>query len=160
MTSASATPLNDRPEACPVCGTKVGPGASGSSTAGEQSYCPRCGHLLWYESTQVGNVTIIRMIDNRLAVMELLELLDNAIEDGLTRRLLINFGAIQQVSSAALGKLVKLMGQAEKVRGRLKLCGLHVDLRQVFRITRLDQCFEIFETEREAMESFEASEGR
>lgn len=100
------------------------------------------------------------MIDNRLAVMELLELLDNAIEDGLTRRLLINFGAIQQVSSAALGKLVKLMGQAEKVRGRLKLCGLHVDLRQVFRITRLDQCFEIFETEREAMESFEASEGR
>jgi anti-sigma B factor antagonist len=114
--------------------------------------------MMWFISRKVDDVTVIHLIDSRVAMMELLELLDNAMEDGmLGSRLLINFGCLQQVSSAALGKLVKLMNKAGLVRGHLKLCGLHADLRHVFRLTRLDQIFEVFDSEPEGLASFAAS---
>lgn len=132
----------EKPDRCPVCGTSALDAA-----------CPCCGHLLWFASRQVGDVTVIHLFDSRAAVMELLDLLDNAVIDGVIGRVVINFGSIQQVSSAALGKLIKLMHRADSVRGKLALCGLHADLRQVFRITKLDQVFSIFETEADALES-------
>ncbi len=140
----------DKPDRCPVCGTVA------TSVATAESACPQCGHLLWFVSRRVGGVTVIQLIDNRVAIMELLDLLDNAVHDGVFGRLLINFGSLQQVSSAALGKLVKLMNHAAQVRGKLKLCALHPDLRHVFMITRLDRVFEIYETEADAMASFVA----
>ena len=133
----------ERPDQCPVCGTRVLSAA-----------CPQCGHLLWFSSRQIGDVTVIHLMDSRAAVMELLDLLDNALIDGMIGRLLINFGSIQQVSSAALGKLIKLMNRADSVRGRLALSDLHADLRHVFKITKLDQIFAIYEKETDALESF------
>ena len=153
LTKGTSHTLSGMPEFCPVCGTSAAPGASLRRPARE-SPCPDCGHLLWFVSRRVGGVTVIHLVDNRVAVMELLDLLDHAVIDGLHDRLLINFGSLQQVSSAALAKLVKLMSRAASVRGRLKLCGLHDDLRHVFRITRLDRIFETYETEPEALASF------
>src|SRR6185437_1836817 len=122
--------------------------------AGAEGPCPRCGHLLWFASKQVGEVTVVELLDSRMAVMELLELLENAVADGAVNRLVLNFGGIQQVSSAALGKLLKLRGRADAARGRLRLCHLHPDLRQVFRITRLDALFDLHDAEAEALEAF------
>jgi anti-sigma B factor antagonist len=152
-------PHNSRPDGCPVCGAEVVTvqGPEPFPAEGEGEACPLCGHLLWFSSKRVGDVVAVHLTDNRVAVMELLDLLDNAVEDGAIGRLLINFDRIQQVSSAALGKLVKLIGRAQAVRGRLKLCSLHPDLRQVFRITRLDRIFEIYETEDEALAAFAAA---
>jgi anti-sigma B factor antagonist len=138
------------PESCPVCG---------ATSEGEGRACPRCGHLLWFSSKQVDGVTVVELLDNRVAVMELLELLDRAVSDGSIERLVLNFAGIQQVSTAALGKLIKLRGRAEEVRGRLRLCGLHPDLRHVFRLTRLDQLFDLHDTVGEALDAF-AVEGR
>ena len=50
--------------------------------------------------------------------------------------------------------LLYAMKRAGSVRGRLALCGLHADLRHVFRLTRLDQVFEIHESESEALTAF------
>jgi anti-sigma B factor antagonist len=150
---------DSKPDFCPVCGTQVADEAtSDERRRGEASPCPHCGHMLWFVSRQVDDVTVVQLIDSRVAMMELLDLLDHAVEDGLLNaRLLINFGSLQQVSSAALGKLVKLMGKAGALRGHLKLCGLHADLRHVFRITRLDKIFEVYETEPEGLASFMAT---
>jgi anti-sigma B factor antagonist len=157
MNPETCTPRNGaHPDRCPVCGEGVvdleTPGDAPG--AGRNGPCPRCGHLLWFTSERVGDVVAVRLTDNRVAVMELLDLLDNAVEEGAVSRLLLDFARIQQVSSAALGKLVKLMSHAQAVRGRLKLCGLHPDLRQVFKITRLDRVFDIYETEAEALAAF------
>lgn len=141
-----------RPDRCPVCGLVATP----REGAGEA--CPRCGHLLWFASHRVGDVTVIHLLDTRVAVMELLELLDNAVTEGALDRIVLNFGSIQQVSSAALGKLIKLRGEAGSVRGRLRLCGLHPDLRQVFRITRLDRIFDLHDTEDQALAAFAAEQ--
>jgi anti-sigma B factor antagonist len=147
---------NLRPEHCPVCGTGIeDDGASHDQPT--DAPCPRCGHLLWYVSRLEGEVTVIHLVDNRVVVMELLDLLDHAVQDGTCGYILINFGSLQTVSSAALGKLVKLMSRAEAVRGKLKLCSLHSDLRHVLRITRLDRVFETYDTEAEALASFAPS---
>lgn len=151
--SESVTANTEKPDHCPVCGTAVGPEPS---EAADKAPCPRCGHLLWFMSRRVEGVTVIRLIDSRVAVMELLNLLDNAVGEGKIDRLVIDFGSLQQVSSAALGKLIKLMNHADRVRGKLKLCGLHADLRHVFRLTRLDRVFDMYETDAEALASFKA----
>jgi anti-sigma B factor antagonist len=148
----------EHPDHCPVCGSMALPAARGSGPGGRagESGCPQCGHLLWFASRRVGDVTVIRLLDNRVAVMELLELLENAVTEGAVDRMVLNFGSIQQVSSAALGKLIKLQGRSEAVRGRLRLCGVHPDLRRVFKITRLDGLFDLHDTEAEALAAFAA----
>lgn len=100
-------------------------------------------------------MTVVNLVDNRVAVMELLDLIDHAILDGAVGNLLLDLAGIQQVSSAALGKLVKLVGHAKKVQKSLKLCALHADMRQVFRITKLDSVFSIHDTRMEALAAFE-----
>jgi anti-sigma B factor antagonist len=138
--------VNQHPDQCPVCGRRVDLGSGLHNPP-----CPRCGHLLWFSSECVGDVTVVHLTDNRVAVMELLDLLDIAVLDGSVDKLLLDFRGIQTVSSAALGKMVKLIGRARSVSGRLALCRLHPDLRQVLRITRLDRIFDIHETEAEAL---------
>jgi len=140
---------NGHPDRCPVCGTPVGP-----SPGQDSEPCPSCGHLLWFTSEREGDVTVVHLSNNRVALMELLELLDHAVLDGLVGKLLLDFGGIQQVSSAALGRLVKLVSHAHSVRGSLKLCDLHSDMRQVFRITRLDSIFSLYDTRDDALAAF------
>jgi anti-sigma B factor antagonist len=137
---------NEHPDHCPVCGGATVPGK-----AEAEHPCPRCGHLLWFSSEQVGGVTVVHLIDNRVAVMELLDLLDIAMLDGSVDKLVLDFGGIQTVSSAALGKLIKLVGRARSVSGRLAFFHLHADLRRVLQITRLDRVFDTFDTEVEAL---------
>ena len=151
-TQAQAGLASEHPEECPVCGTR----AIDLSASATEAPCPRCGHLLWYISARVGDVTVVHLMDSRAAVFEMLDLLDNAVEDGAVGKILLDFGGIQQVSSAALGKLVKLMSRAHSVRGRLALCGLHSDLRQVLRITKLDAIFEIHDSEAQGLAALRA----
>jgi anti-sigma B factor antagonist len=106
----------------------------------------------------VGDVTVVHLIDTRAAVFELLDLLENAIDNLAMGRIVLNLGGIPRVSSAALGKLLKLNGRAGALEGRLKLCELHPDVRHVLRITRLDQIFEIHDLEDEALASFAEDE--
>lgn len=140
------------PGTCPVCDASAGQPAESPSQS-----CPRCGHLLWFSSREVDGVTVIRLLDNRVAVLEMLEFLDQALIEGRMSRVVLNFGSIQQVSSAALGKMIKLQGHAGNVRGSLRLCALHPDLRKVFRITRLDTIFDLDDTEAESLAAFAAA---
>lgn len=148
----SGRPWGEKPDRCPVCARAVDAPGEGRAP------CPGCGHLLWFVSRQVADVTVIHLIDSRPAVMEMLGVLDNAVVDGLIGRMVLNLGGIPQVSSAALGKLVKLKKRAEAARGKLVLCGLSPELRPAFRITRLDQAFAIHETEAEALAALGVAE--
>ena len=58
------------------------------------------------------------------------------------------------ILSAALGKLINLKKKVSAVKGKLKLCCIHPDLLEVFRITRLDQVFEIYPEEQTALDKF------
>ncbi|MFO0908739.1 MAG: STAS domain-containing protein [Isosphaeraceae bacterium] len=142
----SVDKMTDRPEQCPVCGDSVG-------SVNGQTPCPRCGHLLWFSSERLGDITVVHLSDNRVAIMELLDLLDINLLDGGIGTLVLDLGGIQTVSSAVLGKLVKLSGRARSVAGRLAFCQLHADLKRVLQITRLDQVFDIHDSLDDALAS-------
>ena len=80
---------------------------------------------------------------------ELLELLDSDDNE----RLLINFDNVSFFSSAAINKLIVLEKQVRAKGGKLRLCNLRPEVRDLFSYTSLDQMFQI---DQEQVESIEA----
>ncbi|MCA9241251.1 MAG: STAS domain-containing protein, partial [Planctomycetales bacterium] len=61
----------------------------------------------------------------------------------------IDFSPVQFMSSSMLGKLVKIHKNCKEYKAKLKLSGVSDDIREVFKITRLDKLFD-FEKDIEA----------
>ncbi|QEG20868.1 STAS domain-containing protein [Mariniblastus fucicola] len=80
------------------------------------------------------------------------ELLDLA-DDEENERLLINFDNVSFFSSAAINKLIVLEKQVRAKGGKLRLCNLRPEVRDLFSYTSLDQMFQI---DQEQVESIEA----
>jgi anti-sigma B factor antagonist len=138
MVISSRTP-EGRPNLCPVCGSaiKIEP----SDPAGDAP-CPNCGHLLWFTWDDAGSIVVIKPTRSILRSEDLDTLTDKASEKR-GAQLVLDLGNVQSLSSAALGKLIDLKKKVVGVRGRLRIENLHPDLLDVFRITRLDQVFDI-----------------
>jgi hypothetical protein len=68
--------------------------------------------------------------------------------------MLLDFGNVEFLSSAALNKLIILDKKVKQFKGRLKLCNLRPEIQEVFVITRLNQLFEIKDTVENALASF------
>ena len=108
----------------------------------------------------IDGVTVVSFVDTKIVTEEsiqevgdqLYQLVDVEGKD----KLLLNFGNVQYLSSAALGKLINLKKKVggKKPPGKLKLCCIHPDLLEVFRITRLDQVFDISPNEQAALDKF------
>ena len=90
------------------------------------------------------------------AIAELGDLLDELVDQWGVTGVLLNFQEVRHMSSAVLGVLLKFSRRVARHRGRLKLCRLALDLREIFRITKFEQLFEIHDEERLALESFRA----
>ena len=60
------------------------------------------------------------------------------------------FGAVH----AALGKLITLNRKVQAVRGKLVLCNISKEIREVFEITKLDKLFTILPDEQAALQAF------
>ena len=84
------------------------------------------------------------------AVRELSTQLHWLVEEGHTR-LLLNLGGIRYMSSDVLGILARLHQRVERAQGRLGLCGLDPVIRDMVRICRLEQVFDIYSDEKEAL---------
>jgi anti-sigma B factor antagonist len=106
----------------------------------------------------VDGVTVVSFVDTKIVtdenIQEVGDQLYSLVEDEGHKELLLNFGNVQYLSSAALGKLINLKKKVGAVKGKLKLCCIHPDLLEVFRITRLDQVFEIHAEEQAALDKF------
>jgi anti-sigma B factor antagonist len=106
----------------------------------------------------VNGVTVVSFVDSKIVteenIQEVGDQLYSLVEDEGHKHLLLNFGNVQYLSSAALGKLINLKKKVGAVKGKLKLCCIHPDLLEVFKITRLDQVFEIYPEERQALDKF------
>ena len=58
------------------------------------------------------------------------------------------------MSSAALGKLIRLDKKVKQAGGQLKLCNICPNIYEVFTITKLNQVYEIHDDERAAIAAF------
>ena len=106
----------------------------------------------------VDGVTVVSFVDRRIVAEDQIEdvgeELYRLVEEEGHMQLLLNFGNVQYLSSAALGKLINLKKKVDAVKGKLKLCCIHPVLREGFRIIRLEQVFEIYDEEQEALDKF------
>ena len=58
--------------------------------------------------------------------------------------MIIDFAPVQFMSSSMLGKLVKIHKKCGEYKTKLKLCGVTPNIREVFKITRLDKLFDFY----------------
>ncbi|MDR3633205.1 MAG: STAS domain-containing protein [Isosphaeraceae bacterium] len=138
MTISSRTP-DGQPNHCSVCGfdLEIDP-----SLPSNDAPCPRCGHLLWFTWEDIGDAQVIKLSGNLLDAA-----LVGPLFASLERRpggcFVFDFADAQYVASQILGKLIDLKRKVQLTHGKLQLQNLHPDLREIFRMTRLDQVFDI-----------------
>jgi anti-sigma B factor antagonist len=82
------------------------------------------------------------------------ELVRLVTEEGHTR-ILLDLAGIHYFSSSMLARLINLKMRVEKAQGRLSLCCLTPQMRDTFRVGKLDQFFNIGEDEASALAQFE-----
>jgi anti-sigma B factor antagonist len=107
---------------------------------------------------QDGRVTVIEFIDRNILDEANIQLIADEIlqiiEQEKEPRLLISFADVDHLSSAALGALITINNRIKARGGRLRLARIDPQIYEVFRITKLDQIFQIHDTIEEAMSSF------
>ena len=108
--------------------------------------------------SEVGNVTIVHFVDRKILdeanIQELGQELFELVEAQESRNLLLNFGTVEFLSSAALGKLITLDKKVKSHSGRLKLSNIRPEIYEVFKITKLNKLFDIHEDESGAIAAF------
>lgn len=108
--------------------------------------------------SEVGDVAVVRFQDRKILdaanIQELGDELFGLAESEGGKKLLLNFSDVQFLSSAALNKIIVLDKKVKAAGGRLRLSNLLPEILEVFVITRLNQLFDIRETEQDALVDF------
>ena len=106
----------------------------------------------------IDGVTVVSFVDTKIVteenIQEVGDQLYSLVEEEGHSQLLLNFGNVQYLSSAALGKLITLDKKVKQHGGRLKLSGIRPQIYEVFAITKLNKLFDIKEREADALAAF------
>lgn len=117
-------------------------------------------------SSHVPPISISQVKDVRVVEFTANKILDEAnikeIGDGVGAlvdgdahpKLLIDFGNVDHLSSAALGMLININSRIRAKNGMLRLTNIKPQIREVFVITKLDKLFKILPTRQEGLDSF------
>lgn len=109
-------------------------------------------------SGSAGNVSLVRFSDRRIidaaSIQELGEELFSLVEKEGAKALVLNFTNVDFLSSAALNKLIMLNTKLKPTGGKMRLCGLKPEIKEVFVITKLTKVFDIKDDENEALNGF------
>lgn len=97
-----------------------------------------------------GDATILDSLHIERIGQELYELVDRFDR----RRIVLDFSGVRFLSSQALAVLLTLRRKLEAVKGKVVICGLRPDLREIFRITKLEKIFEFQPDEERALNIF------
>ena len=81
---------------------------------------------------------------------ELTEMLNKTTEE----RVILDFRNVKFMSSSMLSKLVAVNRKAGEFKVKLKLCSIDSEIRQVFKITKLDKLFDIENDEASSRTAF------
>jgi anti-sigma B factor antagonist len=110
------------------------------------------------EVEDIGDVTVVNFTDRKILDEQNIQIIGDqlfSLVDELGRRkLLLNFGNVEYLSSAALGKLITLNKKVQSAGGRLILCNIDPQIYEVFEITKLNKILDIRKDEQEALQMF------
>lgn len=106
----------------------------------------------------VGDVAVVQFVDKKILDEQNIQMIGDdlfRLVDELGRRkLLLNFSNVDFMSSAALGKLIRLHQRMAQVGGKLILCSISKDIMTVFTLTKLDKMLKIVKDEQTGLGSF------
>jgi anti-sigma B factor antagonist len=110
------------------------------------------------EVEDIGDVTVVNFTDKKILDEQNIDVIGKdlfSLVDELGRRkLLLNFGNVEYLSSAALGKFITLNKKLQAVGGKLVLCNIDPQIYEVFEITKLNKLFNIKKEEQAALQDF------
>ena len=96
---------------------------------------------------EVGDVTCVRFVDGKIydeaSVQAVGAELFALVDERGRRNLQLDFSNIEYLAGPVLGKLVALNQKLRKLGGRLILVHISPDISDVFKITKLDQFFDL-----------------
>ncbi len=72
----------------------------------------------------------------------------------------INLEKVEFINSSGLGSLVSVMKEIRLNKGRLTLSDMESYVKEIFEITQLSHIFEIYDSEKEAIESFQTESSK
>jgi anti-sigma B factor antagonist len=105
-----------------------------------------------------GQVTQVEFIDRNILdeanIQQIGEEIAGIVEAEPSPKLLISFANVDHLSSAALGTLITINNKVKNRGGKLRLASIDPQIYEVFKITKLDQLFQIHDTTEHAMASF------
>jgi anti-sigma B factor antagonist len=113
------------------------------------------------EQRVVGHVTILNII-GRLTIDEAAQHLKKDIEEVISRgglHIIVNLAKVPYIDSGGLGQLVASYGSVKRAGGAMKLLNVNSRNHDLLSITRLVTVFESFDSEAEAIRSFDAIAG-
>ena len=110
------------------------------------------------EVEDIGDIAVVNFVDKKILdeqnIQIIGEQLFGLVEQEGRRKLLLNFGNVEYLSSAALGKLITLHRKLEAVRGKLVFCNLAKSIRENFEITKLNKMFTITPDQHAGLQAF------
>jgi anti-sigma B factor antagonist len=110
------------------------------------------------EVEDIGDVTVVNFTDRKILdeqnIQVIGEQLFSLVDEAGRRKILLNFGNVEYLSSAALGKLITLNKKLQAAGGRLILCNIDPQIYEVFEITKLNKLFNIQKEEQAALQAF------
>ncbi len=98
-------------------------------------------------------ITIVRFDDIQIGP-DAREPLYGLVENEGHTKIVLDLSDIWALSSLALGILANFQQRVEARGGRLKLCGLNPNIKQIFRMTKLDQIFQVYANQEDALHDF------
>lgn len=99
--------------------------------------------------------TVVTITDEKILEDEDIRALEDSIlplVEGPVN-LVIDFSNVKFLSSAVLGLLIRISKRINEQKGKFKLCGIGARIFEIFKITRLDEIFDIYEDAKKAMNS-------
>jgi len=110
------------------------------------------------EVEDIGDVTVVNFTDRKILDEQNIQLIGeqlfSLVDESGRKKVLLNFGNVEYLSSAALGKLITLNKKLQGVGGRLVLCNIDPQIYEVFEITKLNKLFNIQKEEQAALQAF------
>ncbi|MFO0808454.1 MAG: STAS domain-containing protein [Gemmataceae bacterium] len=110
------------------------------------------------EVEDIGDITVVNFVDKKILdeqnIQVIGEQLFSLVDELGRRKVLLNFGNVEFLSSAALGKLITLNRKLQSAGGKLVLCNIDPQIYEVFEITKLNKLFNIQKEEQAALQAF------
>jgi len=108
--------------------------------------------------TTQGDVTVVELADRKILdevnISHIGERLQGLVAKAASPKFVLDFSNVAHMSSSALGMLITLHKRVREKKGQLRLCGIQAPIYEVFVITRLNEIFEISETVKDAIKTF------